>query len=55
MAAIATRKTWAWLYLIVGIALIAYAIYAHDVIAGITMLLLILLGAIVAVLGVRQF
>jgi hypothetical protein len=35
--------------------LIAYAIYAHDLIAGITMLLMTVLGAILAVLGIKRF
>jgi hypothetical protein len=41
--------------LLVGLALIAYAVYAHDLIAGISMLLMILLGAILVVLGIRRF
>ncbi|HEV8525651.1 MAG TPA: hypothetical protein VGQ71_14240 [Terriglobales bacterium] len=38
--------TWRTLYVIVGVALLAYAIYAHDVIPGLTLLVLILLGAL---------
>jgi hypothetical protein len=40
------NQTWRTLYVVVGVALLAYAIYAHDLIPGLTLLILILLGAL---------
>lgn len=39
------------LYVIVGTALLAYAIYAHDLIPGLTLLILIILGVLTLASG----
>lgn len=49
----ASRGAWRLLYLLVGALLIAYAVYAHDVISGITLLVCILLGVLLVVKGLR--
>jgi hypothetical protein len=41
------------IYLLVGAVLIAYAIYGHDVISGITLLIFIFLGVLLVVKGLR--
>lgn len=43
--------TWRALYVLVGVGLLAYAIYAHDLIPGLTLLVLILLGVLSIVSG----
>jgi hypothetical protein len=45
------NPTWRMLYVIVGTALLAYAIYAHDLIPGLTLLILIILGVLTLASG----
>jgi hypothetical protein len=49
----ASRATWRMIYLLAGALLIAYAVYAHDVVSGITLLIFILVGALLLVKGLR--
>ena len=39
-------RTWRLLYLLVGVALLAYAIYGHDVMSGIAVLVFAVLGVL---------
>lgn len=45
------NRTWRLIYIVIGVVALAYAIYAHDVISGLTLLLLIIGGALLILKG----
>lgn len=44
---------WTWLFILVGVLLLAYAAYGYAVLPGIEVILMIGLGAVLLVLGLR--
>jgi hypothetical protein len=45
------NRTWRLIYIAIGIVALAYAIYAREVITGVTLLLLIVGGALLILKG----
>jgi hypothetical protein len=45
------NRTWRIIYIVIGIVALAYAVYARDVITGLTLLLLIVGGALLILKG----
>lgn len=48
------NRTWRITYIAVGIVALAYAVYARDVISGLTLLLLIIGGALLILKGLAS-